>query len=185
MKKLLMFNLISLDGFFEGNNRDISWHNIDAEFNEFAIEMLNSVEMLIFGRVTYELMMSYWPTQAAKKDDPIVADKMNNIPKLVFSRTLDKADWKNTILVKDNIEQKVRETKQQPGKDIMIMGSGSIVSQLTRSRLIDEYRIMLSPVVLQKGTPLFKGISNRLALELISVRTFGNGNVLLCYKPAV
>ncbi len=185
MRKLLMFNLVSLDGFFEGANRDISWHNVDAEFNECAIEMLNSVDMLIFGRVTYELMVSYWPTPAAMNDDPIVADKMNNLPKLVFSQTLDKTDWNNTIVVKDNIEEEIRKIIQQPGKDIVILGSGSIVSQLTQSRQIDEYRIMVNPVILGRGTPLLKGISNQLALKLLSARTFRNGNVLLCYKPEV
>lgn len=92
MRKLLVFNLVTLDGYFEGPNRDISWHNVDAEFNEYAIDMLNSVDTLIFGRVTYELMAGYWPTPDAIKNDPIVAGKMNALSKIVFSRTLNKVE---------------------------------------------------------------------------------------------
>ena len=105
MRKLFVFNLVTLDGYFEGPNREIDWHNVDAEFNEYAIDMLNSVDALIFGRVTYELMASYWPTPDVIKNDPIVAEKMNTLPKIVFSRTLEKVEWNNTRLVKANIEE--------------------------------------------------------------------------------
>jgi dihydrofolate reductase len=111
MRKVFMFNLVSLDGYFEGPNRDISWHNVtsgsgmDAEFNEYAVDMLSDLDTLIFGRVTYELMASYWPTPDAIKNDPIVAEKMNTLPKIVFSRTLDKVEWHNARLVKNNIEE--------------------------------------------------------------------------------
>ncbi len=91
MRNLFLFVMVSLDGFFEGPNREIDWHNVDEEFNEFAINQLNDVDTLLFGRVTYQLMASYWPTQSAKESDPIVADKMNNLPKIVFSKTLDQA----------------------------------------------------------------------------------------------
>src|SRR5512134_370781 len=101
MRNLFAFDLMSLDGYFEGPNRDISWHNVDAEFDEYAVEMLNSVDVLLFGRVTYELMAGFWPTPDAMKNDPIVAERMNNVPKIVFSRTLEKAEWNNTRLVKE------------------------------------------------------------------------------------
>ncbi len=107
MRKIYVFNLITLDGFFEGPNRELDWHNVDGEFNEFAIEQLNNSGLLLFGRVTYELMASYWPTELALKDDPIVADMMNSIPKIVFSRTLKKADWNNTRLIKDNVREEL------------------------------------------------------------------------------
>lgn len=87
MRKLFEFNLVTLDGYFEGPNRDISWHNVDAEFNEYAVDMLNSVDTLLFGRVTYELMAGYWSTPEAMKNDPLVAGKINDLPKIVFSRT--------------------------------------------------------------------------------------------------
>ena len=183
MRKLIEFNLVTLDGFFEGLNRDISWHNVDAEFNEYAIDMLNSVDALLFGRVTYELMAGYWPTPEAIKNDPIVAGKMNDLPKIVFSRTLSAVAWRNTKLVKDNIEEEMRKMKQQPGKDLMILGSGSIASGFTSQGLIDEHRLMVNPVVLGQGTPLFKGIKDKLNLKLLQARTFESGNVLLCYEP--
>ena len=183
MRKLFVFNLVTLDGYFEGPNREIDWHNVDAEFNEYAIDMLNSVDALIFGRVTYDLMASYWPTPDAIKNDPIVAEKMNTLPKIVFSRTLEKVEWNNTRLVKANIEEEIKKMKKQSGKDMALLGSGSILSQFARQGLMDEYRIMVNPVVLGDGKPLFKDIKDRLNLKLTNTRTFGNGNVLLYYQP--
>jgi len=183
MRKLFVFNLVTLDGYFEGPNREIDWHNVDAEFNDYAVEMLNSVDTLLFGRVTYELMASFWPTPDAIKNDPIVAERMNNLSKIVFSRTLDKAEWHNTRLVKENIEEDIQKMKNQPGKDIVILGSGSILTQFAQRGLIDEYRIIVNPVVLGDGKPLFKGIKDRLNLKLLKTRTFRNGNVLLYYQP--
>ena len=183
MRKLFVFNLVTLDGYFEGPSKEIDWHNVDAEFNEYAIDMLNSVDALIFGRVTYELMASYWPTPDAIKNDPIVAEKMNTLPKIVFSRTLEKAEWNNTRLVKADIEEEIKKMKRQSGKDMALLGSGSILSQFARQGLMDEYRIMVNPVVLGDGRPLFKDIKGRLNLKLTKTRTFGNGNVLLYYQP--
>jgi len=184
MRKVFVFNLVTLDGYFEGPRREIDWHNVDAEFNEYAIGMLNSVDTLLFGRVTYELMAGYWPTPDAMKNDPIVAGKMNSLPKIVFSRTLDKVAWNNSRLVKSNVEEEIQKMKKQPGKDIVILGSGSIVSELAPLGLIDEYRLMVNPVVLGAGKPLFKGIKDRLNLKLIKAKTFKSGNVLLYYEAA-
>ena len=183
MKKLLVFNLVTLDGYFEGPNRDISWHNVDAEFNEYAIEMLNSVDTLIFGRVTYELMASYWPTADAIKDDPIVAGKMNALSKIVFSRTLSTVEWNNTRLLKELFPKEIESMKQASGKDMMILGSGTIMSEFARRGLIDGYGIMVNPLVLGSGKPLFEGFKDRLNLKLTKTRSFGNGNVLLYYQP--
>jgi len=183
MRKLLVFNLVTLDGYFEGLKRDISWHNVDAEFNEYAIEMLNSVDTLLFGRVTYELMANYWPTADAIKNDPVVADKMNMLPKIVFSKKLNHVGWNHTRLVNKNIEEEINNMKKQPGKDMVILGSGSIMSEFAQRGLIDEYRIMVNPVVLGEGKPLFKGIKGRLNLKLMKTKSFGNGNVLLYYQP--
>src|SRR5712692_7181370 len=166
MRKVFLFMMVTLDGFFEGPNHEIDWHNVDEEFNEFAIHQLNDVDTLLFGRVTYQLMASYWPTQSAKENDPIVADKMNTLPKIVFSKTLNKVEWNNSRLVKDNIAEEIQKLKQQPGKDMVIFGSGSIVSTFTQLDLIDEYRIMVNPVVLGSGKPLFKGINDQLNLKL-------------------
>ena len=186
MRKLFSFNMVTLDGFFEGPNGEIDWHNVDTEdgeFNEFAIEQLGSIDTLLFGRVTYQLMASYWPTPAAIEGDPIVADLMNRLPKVVVSRTLEKAEWNNTRLVKDHIAEEILKLKQQPGKDIALFGSATLMSTLMQMDLIDEHRIMVNPVILGSGTPLFKETKDRQSLKLVRSRTFRSGNVLLCYQP--
>ncbi|HLO31023.1 MAG TPA: dihydrofolate reductase family protein [Anaerolineales bacterium] len=183
MRKVFLFNMVTLDGFFEGPNQDISWHNVDEEFNEFAIHQLNEVDTLLFGRVTYQGMASYWPTEFARKNDPEVAELMNNMPKIVFSKTLDGADWNNSRLVKENVVEEVLKLKQQPGKDIAIFGSSGLAVTLAEQGLIDEYRIIVNPVFLGHGTPLLKGIENRLDLRLLDATIFKSGNVLLYYGP--
>ena len=183
MRNVLFFMLVSLDGFFEGPNGDISWHQVDEEFNDFAIQQLDSVDTLLFGRVTYQGMASYWPTPTAMKNDPIITEKMNAIPKIVFSRTLDRAEWNNTRLIKANIADEISKLKQQPGKDLIIFGSSNLAASFAEMGLIDEYRIMVSPVVIGEGTPLFKGIHQQLKLKLLKTRIFGNGNVLHYYRP--
>ena len=185
MRRLVVFNNVTLDGYFSGMKGDISWAkgNQDAEFKEFAAENAKGGGVLVFGRITYELMMSYWPTPDAIKNDPIVAERMNNLPKLVFSKTLNKASWNNSTLVKGDPAAEIRKMKNEPGEDMAIMGSGTIVSQLTQERLIDEYQIVMNPVVLGKGRTMFDGVEEKLSLKLTNTRTFGNGNVLLCYEP--
>jgi dihydrofolate reductase len=183
MRKTYFFILTSVDGFFEGPNHDIFWHNVDEEFNEFANEQLSSTDMLLFGRVTYEMMASYWPTPAAKADDPVIAGLMNALPKIVVSTTLDKAEWENTRLIKDNVAEEVGKLKQQAGKDMIVMGSSDLAVSLAEMGLVDEFRIMVNPVVLGAGKPVFSGIHGRMNLKLLKTRTFGNGNVLLYYAP--
>ncbi len=175
--------MVSLDGYFEGPNREIDWHNVDDEFNEQAVELLDNVDYLMFGRVTYQLMAGYWPTPTAISNDPIVAERMNSLPKIVFSKTLDKAEWMNTRLVKTNIEEEVSKLKQPPGKDIAIFGSSDLSLTLLQHNLIDEIRIMVNPVVLGSGKPLFQGINDRLKLKLLKAKTFNSGNVMLYYRP--
>ena len=183
MPTLSVFNLISIDGYFKGPNGDISWHNHDAETSKFAVESLKAGNILLFGRLTYELMAGYWPTPFARQNDPVVAEGMNNAEKIVFSRTLKSADWHNTRLVNENIAQEVGKLKRQAGKNLTLLGSGSIVTQLAQEGLIDEYQLMIDPVVLGQGTPLFQGLKRRMNLALASTRAFKNGNVLLCYRP--
>lgn len=183
MRKVIFQMMVTLDGYFEGTGREIDWHNVDAEFNDYAIDLLNNVDTLLFGRVTYQLMASYWPTPAAKMDDPIVAEKMNNLSKIVFSKTLDKVHWNNTRLVKENIAEEISNLKQQPGKDLAIFGSSDLALTFIQYGLIDEFRIFVNPVVLGDGKPLFKGLRDRLNLKLLRTRAFRSGNVLLCYEP--
>ncbi len=181
MAKIIAFDMITLDGYFAGPQGEIDWHNVDEEFNEFAIRQLDKFGTLLFGRVTYEFMAGYWPTSAALQDDPVVAGKMNTIPKIVFSKTLEKADWKNTSLVKGDLGQEVRRLQQQAGKDAAIFGSGKLTNALANLGLVDEYRLMVNPVALGQGIPLFQGLHDPLRLKLISSRNFQNGNVLLVY----
>ncbi len=183
MSKLFSFNMMTLDGFFAGPDGDISWHNVDEEFNEFAIKHTTEAGVLLFGRKTYKLMASYWPTSHALNDDPVVAEIMNSIPKVVFSTSLPAADWSNTRLVRGNIEEEVLDLKKQNAKDLAVFGSADLLAELTRLNLVDEHRIMLNPVVLGQGMPLFKNPEHRLNMKLIAVREFRSGNVLLTYQP--
>ena len=183
MRKLTLFNLMTLDGFFAGPNGEIDWHHVDEEFNEFAIEQLNTIGALIFGRVTYQLMAAYWPTPEAIASDPIVAGKMNDLPKFVFSKTLSEVGWGNTRLVNGDAVQEATRLKGQAGDDLFIFGSANLAATFARAGLIDEYRIMVNPVVLGTGQPLFQGLDIRLELNLLDMRKFDNGNVLLYYAP--
>ena len=184
MRKLLFFMLVTLDGYFEGPNHDISWHNVDEEFNDFAIDQLDEVGMLLFGRETYELMAQFWPSPEAMRDDPQTAERMNKLPKIVFSQTLDKAAWQNTRLVKKDAVAEIRKLKDEPGKDLIILGSSNLAVSLIGEKLIDEFRILVNPLALGKGTALFQGISQRLDLHLLRTRVFQSGNILLVYQPA-
>lgn len=186
MRKLVVFNHVSLDGYFTDAKNDMSWaHKQDAEWNAFAEANAAGGGSLLFGRVTYDLMKSYWPTPAALEQFPKIAERMNNLPKVVFSRTMDKPSWKNTEVVKGDIAAAVREMKESPGPDMALMGSGSIVSQLTQAGLIDVYQIVVNPIVLGSGRTMFEGVNKKVPLRLTEKRTFQNGNALLCYEPAV
>lgn len=184
MQRLLLFMMVSLDGYYQRPNGEIDWHVVDDEFNEFAIAQLDSVSALVFGRVTYQGMASYWPTPQALEDDPAVTKRMNQLPKIVISRTLERADWNNTRLVRDNAAQEIARLKAQADKDLIIFGSGDLVVSLAEQGLIDEYRIMVAPVVLGAGKSLFHGLKHDLKLELLKTQTFRVGNVLLYYQPA-
>lgn len=183
MRKVIVSNYVTLDGFIAGPNGEIDWFVWDEETAQYSKDLADSIDTILFGRVTYELMASYWPTPAAAAEDPVITEYMNNSPKIVFSKTLENADWKNTRLVKEINKEEILKKKQQPGKDIVIYGSGSIVSTLTQLGLIDEYQIMVNPVVLGNGKPLFRGMHDTLNLKLLKTRTFRCGNVLLYYQP--
>jgi dihydrofolate reductase len=187
MRKVILSNLVTLDGFFAGPNGELDWHIVDEEFNGYAKDLLSNVDALLFGRVTYQLMADYWPAAAknpsTSKGDLEIADKMNNLPKIVFSKTLQNVEWNNSTLVKEIIAEEISKMKQQSGKDMVIFGSGSIVSTFMQLGLIDEYRIILNPVVLGNGKPLFNGINDKHNLKLLKTRVFGSGVVILYYQP--
>ncbi|HET8580009.1 MAG TPA: dihydrofolate reductase family protein [Nitrospiraceae bacterium] len=179
MRRLIMWNMVTLDGFFEGPKKwDIDWHNYvwGDELEQFSIEQSKSVGMLLFGRVTYEGMAGYWTTATGE-----VADFMNSIPKVVFSRTLDKAEWNNTRLVREHAVEEIAKLKQQPGKDLFVFGSADLSSTFTKHGLFDEYRLGLTPVVLGAGTPLFKP-GPELRMNLAETRLLKSGCVILRYE---
>ncbi len=183
MRKILSYTFATLNGFYKGPNEDIGWNVHNTEENEFAEDSLQYGATLLFGRVTYEMMAGFWPTPAARSTMPAVAEGMNRADKIVFSRTLRAANWENTQIIGDNMLDMLKTMKQQPGQDMTLLGSGSILTQLAEHGLIDEYQIMLNPVALGAGTPLFQGLQRRLDLRLSRTRTFKNGNILLCYQP--
>jgi len=185
MRKLSVFNSVSLDGYFSGENGDIQWAHTaqpDNEFGAFVEENARGGGEILMGRKTYDLMVKYWPTADARKNDPVVAERMNNLPKVVFSRTLDRADWNNTRVVKGDLAAEVRKMKEAPGEDMVILGSGSIVTALTKAGLIDEYQFVVVPVVLGKGRTMFEGVSENVHLRQTKSKTFSKGNVFLSYE---
>ena len=180
MRNLIVSNLMSLDGFFESSSKKLDWFVPDEEFFEYSKDLLRSVDTIIFGRVTYQHMAGYWP--AAAKDE--IADKMNNLPKIVFSRMLEKAEWNNSTLVRTNVAEEISKLKQQPGKDMVILGSATLASSLLPLGLIDEYRVILDPVLIGRGNPLFKGIKQKLRLKLQKTKLLSSGVIVLYYQKA-
>jgi dihydrofolate reductase len=183
MRKIISFLVATVDGYYEGPNQEFDWPVVDEEFNEFGLQQLEEVDMLLFGRVTYQGMAAYWPTPAAQQDDPRVAAKMNGLPKLVVSRTLEQAEWANTQVINGDVAEELTRLKQQPGKDIAIFGSSDLTVSLLQLGLVDELRIMVNPVVLGDGKSLFRTAPERIGLKLLSARPFRSGNVLLSYQP--
>jgi dihydrofolate reductase len=185
MPKLIVFNQVSLDGFICDAKGDMSWaHRQDAEWKAFTAENAKGGATLLFGRVTYEMMASFWPTPQAMQAVPQVAASMNAMTKVVFSRTLKLASWSNTRLLKGDLAAEVEALKKEPGPDLVLMGSASIVSQLAEHGLVDEFQVVVNPVVLGGGKSMFAGVRSRLQLATVRTRAFSNGNVLICYARA-
>lgn len=181
MRKLIMWNLITLDGMFEGpKSWDLDWHESvwGPELEQFAIEQLRSAELLVFGRITYQGMAAYWQTAQGE-----IADFMNSLPKLVFSRTLASADWNNTRLVQNDPVAEVLKLKREGAGNVFIFGSADLSSTLMKHGLIDEYRLAVTPLVLGSGNALFKPSQDRVELQLIEARALDSGCVILRYEP--
>jgi dihydrofolate reductase len=180
VRKLFWQQMMSLDGFMEGEKGvgDLDWFVTDDEFGNYVLEMGKTIDMIVFGRVTYQMMAAYWPTSKEPE-----APMMNELPKLVFSRTLKQVDWKNSRLAGPDVAQEIAQLKLQGSKDIAMFGSSDLASTLMRLNLIDEYRIIVNPVVIGRGHPLFKNVE-RTRLKLVKAQPFRSGNVLLTYQPA-
>ena len=190
MRKIHLFVMLSLDGYFEGPDHDLSWHNVDDEFNKFAIEQLRETGLILFGRRTYQLMESFWPKMEAdpktSPDNLEIARLINRIEKIVFSRTLESvretANWRNVKLRHKVDPAEIRRLKEMPGKDIWL-GTSDLAMSFIKDDMIDEFRFMINPVIVGGGTRIFQGLENRLDLELNKTRKFQNGNVLMYYRP--
>lgn len=177
MRKVIVSNLMSLDGFFEDANSGLDWFVPDEEFFEYARQMLRSVDTLLFGRATYEHMAEFWPCAPADE----IANQMNNLEKVVFTTTLPEASWRNSRTFGGDIAEEVYRLKRQPGKDMVVLGSAMLASFLLRAGLIDEYRVIVSPIILGGGRPLFRDMDERIPLELRNVQRLASGVVLLSY----
>lgn len=190
MRKIYMFMSLSLDGYFEGPGHDISWHNVDDEVNEFAIKQLKGTDLLLFGRRIYQVMEAAWPKIAAdpstSKDNLEIAALINNVDKVVFSRTLrsvhETENWRNVRLVHKFDPAEIRRLKRRSGKDISVGGS-NLALAFVEAGLVDELRLMVTPAVIGRGTPVLQGMRGKMNLELTETRRFDSGNVLLCYRP--
>jgi dihydrofolate reductase len=189
MRTLSVFENLSLDGYFTDASGDMSWaHNADPEWVAFTSDNARGghSHTMLFGRVTYEMMAAFWPTPAAAQLMPEVARGMNAARKVVFSRTLPSVSWSNARLAGRELVEEVRALKQEGDQDLLVMGSGSLVAQLTQAGLVDRYQLVVHPLVLGGERGLFEGVvDHRVALELVTSRPFGNGNVVLTYqRPA-
>jgi dihydrofolate reductase len=173
---------LSLDGYFAKENGDVNWsHSDDEEFGEFIAGNASGGGTLLFGRKTYEMMVAFWPTPQAKRELPKVAEGMNRMKKIVFSKTLDKSDWENTTFVKGDLVPFVRKLKESGDDDITILGSASLVTQLTEAGLIDEYQFVIVPIALGTGRTIFEGMKEPHRLKLKKSISFKNGNVVSSY----
>jgi dihydrofolate reductase len=183
MPTLSVFNFITLNGYYKGENDDISWHVHGDEEGKFSEEGARSDSIILFGRKTYEVMASFWPSAMAYESFPVVADGMNKAEKIVFSKTLKDAGWSNTKIINGDIIEKIEQLKETGEKDMTILGSGSIVTQFAEAGIIDQYQIMVDPVAIGKGTPIFSELTQKINLKLTGSKVFNSGVVLLTYVP--
>ena len=182
MRKIVFGILVSLDGFIDHTEMIA-----DEEIHQYAANQLDTVDAVLFGRATYQLFVDYWPTAATGSNPTLTAGeleyarKINNIPKIVFSSTLDKVEW-NATLMKAVIPDEIMKMKQQPGKDLLLAGT-NLASTFMKLGLIDEYEFLVQPIIIGKGTPLFKNVQDRVELKLLKTRVLNNGSVVLSYQP--
>lgn len=185
-RNVILLMHVSLDGFVAGPNGEMDWIAIDEEMYRDVADLTSTVDTAIYGRTTYQMMESYWPTVPADpsstKEELHHAHWVENVQKIVFSTTLEQVGWNNTRLVKENVAEEVAKLKQQPGKNLMIFGSPGLTHTFVQLGLIDDYRITINPVVLGRGIPLFKDVKEQIALKLLTSRTFRSGVVGLHYR---
>jgi dihydrofolate reductase len=182
MRRIIVCNWLSLDGFIAGPQGETEWFSWSDEIAAFYKQMQQGIDTILFGRKTYELMSAYWPTPQSASEDPQIISHMNDSKKIVYSTTLERADWNNTV-VNDQIDAAaIRALKNEAGRDIIVYGSGTVVSALTNLELVDRFYIMICPVLLGNGKPLAGGLEHFVQLKRPEVRPFAEGGVLLQYE---
>jgi dihydrofolate reductase len=182
MRKIFAFLMVTLDGYQAAANGDLFWHNVDEEFHDFAVAQLDEADTLVFGRTTYLGMAEFWPSAAAAEVDPRTAERMNGYAKVVVSTTLASAGWGPATIVRRDVPAELGKLKEQPGRDIALLGSSALAASLLGTGVIDEVRLMVNPVVLGSGRPALAG-ANRTDMELVRTRQFSSGNILLVHRP--
>ena len=198
MRKIIVSEMVSVDGFYSGPNGELDWHVVDEEFNAYAKKLLDDADILIFGRRTYEMFASFWPrvleesasSSAASPHGPGYSPQMramavwlDKTPKLVFSRTLAEVGWRGARLLRQIDAAEIEALKRQPGENMIMFGSGQVASRLTELGLIDEYQLVVNPLFLGSGRALLGAISKSVRLELLEAKSFASGNVMLRYAP--
>ena len=195
MRRIVMFNRVTVDGNFAGPDGNLDWVVPEEELDKAAAKNLSGADTILFGRRTYEMFEGFWPRavdDSSTAPDPHGAQRrspelramaiwINEATKVVFSRTRNDVTWRNSRLLHELDPREIEAMKRQPGKDMMVFGSGSIVSQLTEHGLIDEYHFVLSPILLGSGRPLLSRVSKSLKLDLLEAKAYPSGNVLLRY----
>ncbi len=185
MRKVIIDTIISLDGYYTSLKNEIDWFDFDREEIDWSNEINRRVDTMLYGRVTYEEFRTFWPKASPTPTgiDSEIIGQLNGLPKVVFSRTLTDARWQPAVLVREDPAVAVAKLKQEPGKDMVVVGSGTLVAALIRSDLVDEYRIRVRPIILGAGKPIFVDPDARHSLKLIAARTFQNGVLALHYEP--
>lgn len=185
MRKLIIDSIISLDGYYTDPNNSIDWFDFDDGEQEWSKDILRRVDTMIYGRRTYEEFGAFWPTPQPETIgfDSFLIQQLRELPKIVFSRSLTSAPWKPSTIMRENPSEAISKMKRESGKDMVIIGSGSIVTSLVREGLVDEYRIRVRPIILGAGKQLFSDRNARHPLRLVSSKQFDNGVMGLHYEP--
>jgi dihydrofolate reductase len=188
MRKIIFLIHVSLDGYVAGENGEMDWIVYNDEVARYVYDLHATTDTAIYGRMTYEMMAGYWPTVLSDPNsgegDREHARWLEGASKIAVSRSMQSADWENTTIIGDNLSSEITRLKQQPGKDMWLLGSPTLAQSMMRLGLIDEYRINVNPVIVGKGKPLFGGLDTQLNLKLLEARTFAGGVVALRYVPA-
>ena len=187
MRKIIVTTWITLDGFLAGPNGEMNWVMVDQAMGQYEDDLVSSADTLILGRVTYQSFAGSWPyvpdNPSATEGEKTYARKLNSMRKLVFSKSLEKVEWNNSQLMREVLPKEIARMKQEPGKDMVIYGSASIVQAFTNLGLIDEYQLLVHPVVLGSGKALFAGIAKPAHLKPVQTKSFPSGVIGLYYVP--